>query len=78
MYAPLTHSNRAVVSATYEHLHAALANIHRVDDILVAFMPSYALASLSIPAGDGGIRGGREKQPRVSGPVQIEDGPFVS
>src|SRR5690348_8291469 len=44
-----TYANVTIVRATDEHLLAALAHVHAIDDLLVAWVSPYALARLDVP-----------------------------
>jgi len=65
--------NIAVIGAAHEHLLAALADVHAIDHLFMAWMPSYPLSSFYIPARQMHICGSREQHLCVPRPMQIQD-----
>jgi hypothetical protein len=67
----LTYANVAIVRATDEHLLAALAHVHAVNDFFVSWVPPDPFASLNVPTREVHVCRRREQYFRVPRPVEV-------
>lgn len=73
-----TYPNASVVRTAHKHFFAALADVHAIDYLLMAWMPPYPLSCLHIPACQLHVCRCREENFRVPRPVKIENCLFVT
>jgi hypothetical protein len=73
-----TYPNASVVRAAHKHFFTALADVHAIDHLLVAWMPPYPLSCFHVPACQLHVCRCREENFGVPRPVKIEDCLFVA